>query len=425
MPKAKKKTKSEPAPFNLLSSDIVAHTQEGVHALRSRKKNSSTTLKSMADIKPYLMEIDIFALQMILGIRGLRGRTVTEIIAQEGIGKTTLCFTLLGALMRSVQSPPLYINTEGENKLPNAKRIKRCLDRNPAVAEQMYNIIQIDNCYEVRQMTESIEDFAKATRQYLDENGAKDVPIVVVVDTLSKLMSPTEAVGLLDSDSSKSSKAKALGEGSNFESAKLLHAWGRQLNAWFDKYNLVLISVSHQNQKIDMSGFGSPMSADVSAGYNKTKRGGKAMDQNAALQLTLKRIGFHKNSQQEPIGHKIEMRVVKSSVSPDNNTIQYALKTKDFLDTAEYQEPALDFTEGLANMFVEQKILGTKVLRKRYTSDELGVEGVTAMEFCEAFDKRPDLQHKVGVMLGIEGYTPDEWLDDANLAAESVTEDGE
>ena len=415
MPRKKKqnKTETEKSPgFNLFESDIVAHTQEAIASMRAKKKNKPVTLKSMADISPYLIEIDQFALQAALGTRGLRGRTIFEIIAQEGIGKTTLVFTLLGALMRSSHAPCLFVNTEGDNKLPAPGRIKRCLDTNPETAEKMYRVMSIDSGREIRQMTEFIEDYMKATREFLDENGGQNTPIVIAIDTISKLMSPGEAVGLLDEDDKKSSKAKALGESSNLEFSKLMHVWCRRLPFLLEKYNVLLLAVSHQNQKIDMSGFGSMMSADVSAGYNKTKYGGKAIDQNAAVQVTLKRTGFYKNSNSETLGHKVQLRVVKSSVGADNNTLDYVLRTHQLQDIPpDYQEPALDFSEGLANMFAEQKILGTKVSRKRYTSEELEVEGVTARDFVEAFLQRPDLVNKAGVTLGIDGYIPEEWLE--------------
>lgn len=411
----KKKTaapKTKSVAFNLFDSDIVASSQEAINTLRAKKKKEPLTLKSLADISPYLLELDEFALQAVIGSRGLRGRTIFEIIAQEGIGKTTLTFQLFGAVMRSCNAPCLFINTEGENKLPSANRIKRALDPNPEVAEKMFNAVSIQDAYELRSTAEIFEQWVTTTREFLDENGGQDVPMVVAIDTLSKIMSPSEAASIIQSDSKKTTKAKDLGEGSNLEFSKMVHEWCRRLFFMLQKYNVLLIPVSHQNTKIDMSGFGSPMSADVSAGYNKTKRGGKAIDQNSAMQITLKRTGFFKNSQNEPLGHKIQMRVVKSSIGADNHTVDYVLKTQYTEDMLpEYQEQPLDFSEGLANLFVDRKLLGTKVSRKRYSSDELGVEGVTAREFCKTFQERPDLVNKVGVILGIEGYLPEDWSD--------------
>lgn len=422
MPKKKAPTKTQPASraFNILDSDIVDATQEAVYSLRARKKNSTTSLKSMSTYKPHYLELDNFALQLTLKTRGLRARTLMEIIAQEGIGKTTLVFTLLGMIMRTSNAPCLFVNTEGENKLPVESRIKRCLDPRPDVADKMYNVLQMSCAYEIRSAVAIIEDFARVSRAYLDANGAQEVPVVVVIDTLSKLMTPGEAAGLLDVEDA-SVTTKELGTGTNFEGAKLFHEWCRRLIFIQNKYNLMLISVSHQNTKIEMGGFGATMSADVSASRNKTKRNGRAFDQNAALQVTLKRKGFAKNGSGDTIGHKIELRVVKSSVGADDDTLSYVLKTKDFSDEpGVYQEPALDFDEGLADLFVEKKLLGTKVNRKRYTSDELGVTNATAHAFCEALAGRPDIQNRLGAMLGIDGYTPDEWLQEAGLAADSV-----
>ncbi len=405
--KAATKVDLQPKKFNLFESDIVDSTQEALAALNARKKNRPVTLRSLSEVPRYLLNHGFFALDMTFGTRGFRGKTAIEFIGGEGIGKTTFIFTLLGGLMKNNQSPVLYVNTEGDNKLPNKQRIMRCLDTDPKIAERILNVLEIDTGRELRRTTEYIEDFIHTTRKYLNDRGAEDVPIVVVIDTLSKMMSPGEAAGVLD-DGEDNKKAKELGGGSNFEFAKLMHAWCRQLPSLLEANNVLLIAVSHQNQKIDMSGFGSPMSAETSAGYNKNKYGGKALDQNAVMQCTIKRIGFAKNSKGEPIGHKVQLRVVKSSVGADNSTLDYVLKTRDFDDHEGYQELALDFSEGLANAFAEQKLLGTTVVRKRYTSDELGVSGVTAQEFMETLQSRPDILAKLGHELKIEGYTSEE-----------------
>lgn len=413
MPRKKTTKPKTAAPFNLFESDIVGHTQEALSALRAKKKKSPLTLKSMAELSPSLLELDEFALQTVITLRGLRGRTIFEIIAQEGIGKTTLAFTLIGAFMRTSNAPCLFVNTEGEDKLPVTNRIMRCLDPRPEVAEKMLNVLEMQNAFELKETADDIEDWVKTTRAYLDENGGQDVPMVVVIDTLSKILSPGEAAGLIEKDekkdAKKTTKAKNLGEGSNLEFSKLVTEWCRRLIYMQQKYNLLLIPISHQNTKIDMSGFGSPMSAEASAGYNKTKRGGKAVDQNAAIQVTLKRTGFHKIGT-EVVGHKVQMRVVKSSIGPDNRILDYVLKTVYTEDELpETWEQPLDFSEGLANMFVDKKLLGTKVKMKRYTSEELGVEGLTARKFIQAFKERPDLVNRVGVILGIDGYIPEEW----------------
>lgn len=424
MPRKKKetsKTKSVATrgAFNLFESDIVSETQEMLAAMTAKKKNRPVTIKSMADVKSYLLPLDNLALQAVLGIRGLRGKTVCEIIGAEGIGKTTLLLTIIGALMEANQSPALLVNTEGENKLPNLARIKRSLHTNPVMAEKILNVLEIDTGRELVETTEYIENFLVATRKYLDDRGATETPIILGIDTLSKLMSPDEAAGFLDDDSEESStttakkkQRKELGGGSNFQFPKLLHFWCRRLPTLLEKYNAILLVISHQNAKIDMSGFGSPMSADVSAGYNKTKRGGSGLNQNAAIQCTLKRTGFAKGTGGEVIGHKVQLRVVKSSVGADNQTMDYVLKTRGFTeDTEDYQEPSLDFSEGYANMLVANGLLGTKVSRKRYSSKVLGVDNLTSQDFMKALHERPDLVAQIGYELGIEGYLKPEWVE--------------
>lgn len=396
--------------FNLFETNLNSETQEALSELMAKRKTGGPlTMKSLADFKSYMLPLDNFALQATFGVRGLRGRTILEIIGAEGIGKTTLLLTIVGELMRLNQAPALIVNTEGDNKLPNTARMLRALSSNREEAKRMLDFIHIDSGRELRSVTVFVEDYIKTTREKLNAAGGEHVPIVVGIDTLSKLMSPGEAAGFAI-DTGDKVQPKALGTSSNLEFSKLMHSWCRRLPWLLDTYNVLMIGVSHQNIKINMSGFGggSMMSEAVASGYNKNKYGGKAVDQNAALQVTLKRIGFHKNTAGDTVGHKIEMRVVKSSIGADNNTLNYVLKTKDFEDTETTQGRALDFDEGLATLLVESGVGDITVTRKRYSSKSLDFAGLTASELAAFFREHPEHYIPYAKALDIDGYLHEE-----------------
>lgn len=414
--------------FDLLSdgNEFVAQTKESLMGMRARKK-IPTTLMSMSDIRRSFVPIPNFYVQGTFNTYGLQPGTVFEIIGPEGIGKTTLAFTIGGWAMSSGY-PFYYLHTEG--KLMDANRISRCLHTDKATAQRMLNVMSIDEAYEIRHAVTNIEQWVDAVRNVNDITVPMDIPLVVVIDTWSKLMSPGEAMGVYDiiGEFDNKSKVKDLGTASNLEHSKITHYWCRRLPYWLKQNNVLLIVVSHQNQKVDMGfGGGSFMSADVAAGFNKTKIGGNALNQNTATQVILRRMGMAKNGSGDNIGTKVQMRVVKNSFGAEHNLCNYEVRTRPASDTDTYQEPALDFNEGMANWFAENKYLGTTVSRKRYSTTELGVTSVTAAEFCETFHAREDLKEKLGSQLGLIGYdtgTTLQEVPDPEKIAE-VTEDKE
>lgn len=399
--------------FDLLgNTDIVAQTQESLVNLRSRKKGASTTLYSLSDVHYTYLPFDHVFFPMLTGIPGLKSGNLYEFIGGEGIGKSTLIFTLFGMFMRTSNSPCLYVNTEGTNKMLSNDRILRCLDSRPAIAKKMLDVLSIEVGQDIVQSVDIIEDWVTAMR-YKNKNPVpKNVPLIIAIDTISKLMSPGEAEGqmLSDPDDQKSSsKKKGLGEASNLEFSKLIHYWCRRLPTFCDNHNVMLMVVSHQNQKINMAGgFGGfMMSADTSASYNKTKRGGNATNQNAAIQFILKRTGFLKDSANNKIGHTIALRVDKSSLGPDSRELSYCLKTSNFNDDfPTNQEYALNFNEGVANKLVEDKILGLSVSKKRFSSSQYdSIDKMTADDAVNIINTTPELCKQLFNAYDVDGYT--------------------
>ncbi len=73
-------------------------------------------------------------------------------------------------------------------------------------------------------------------------------------------------------------------------------------------------------------------------------------------------------------------------------------------DSEDYQQPALFFDNTTAEWFAANSILNTKVERKRYTCDDLGIVSKTAHDFCKALYEKPDLVNLLGSQRQILGY---------------------
>lgn len=300
---------------------------------------------------------------------------------------------------------------ETENKELTVEWAGRALSQNRAVAEKMLHRIGVTRTFALAQMDEQMIDWFEISRgKRPGKNRAVplDTPMLMVVDSWSKMLSDVEAAGFYDYgdnlSADKKKKAKATGEASNFGHAKFAQAWTRRLPSFLSAHNGVLVMVSHQNDKVEMSGSGSKMTAEAGALYNKTKIGGRALNQNSAIQLIIGRKGQIKDSNNDKYGTTVRVRVEKNSYGPKDRVFEYDLLFDKHQDTDTYLAPNLDFDRPMCDFFAEQGILQTTINKKRYSSPVLGLTQVTAKEFSAAFHANLDIRNEVGRALKIRGY---------------------
>jgi len=400
MPKKKITTKS----FDLLSDDSYAdQVKETMLTLASKKKRYSGVTDYASVSKNHLELIDNIYFQHTIGMRGLPNGTLIEIIGQDGIGKTSLVWTLAGFAMS--QNSPFFL-VESEAKPMDKKRVQRCLSSDIELSQKMIDRVLVSCCTNLLDAVSEIEDWVNTQRK--DIGVPMEVPLVCAIDTFSKMMAPKEAEGrsyYQDAKTTKKAKTlEELGTGTNFEHAKYAQKWCRTLPAWLDNKNVILIIVSHQNQKIDM-GFGGGFVSDA---FNRTKIGGNAFNQNAALQLILTREGYLIHNG-DKIGTKVKATVAKNSYGPEGGIVRYELVSRPWLDDGDnFQQSSLYFDNTTADWFASNGILDTRCDRKRYTCDTLGVTGVKADEFCEALRNKPDIMNNLSMERHILGYSQDD-----------------
>lgn len=377
----------------------------------SSRKNQSVSFKRMSEIQEgFAFPFRHFLLQYAVGQFGVPPQKIIDIIGAEGIGKSTLVMDMLGSAM-DVGCPALYI--ECESKQIPAPRVMRALHPSISRSFKMLERLRVEPVNSLDHMWQVMKDFVYVAR---GTKGTKDtprvpmhVPIVIAVDPWSKLLNPDEAAGFYNygdnMSDAKKKKFKEINEGSNLGHAKWAHKWCRLLPAFLKQYNVVLIIVHHQNDKIDMGGGGvSFMTPEASALYNKTRIGGKALHQNTALTLILSRRGLAKNGSGDITGNLISCRVAKNSLGHDNIKFFYELRTGFYNDSLTHMDPAINYNIGFATMCAEQKWMSTSVKGSRFSSPVLGVTEVSADEFCAAFNANQEVKFNLGKQLGINGY---------------------
>lgn len=391
-----------------------------VAATASRMKNRPILLKSAAEMRQDMIPAGHFYWQYLIGSYGWPGNSIIELIGDKSVGKTTLAFALAGTMMATRGAYVLYVGCE--NKNPDAARIKRCVHPSPAFADRMVKCIAVAEAFSLNQMWFTVEEWVKTMRgktKAVISDGKKaesvsvpiGIPLVVIVDPMSKLMSPEEEVGKFDWDDNLSDankkKLKEVGEhGSRADAAKWMHDWCRLHPSFASTYNVSFIFVHHQNDNMTSGQSRGPqLPKSFTELFNDTHRGGRATGQAAAIQLIMVAAGQAKADKNGPVtGDNIRIRTAKQSYGPRNRVITVELRTDFTRDSAHFIEPPIQLDDACAKWMAENKYLGVTVDKNMYTCAQLGVYGRTSSDLMVAFHSNHAAMKSLGESLRIEGW---------------------
>jgi ABC-type dipeptide/oligopeptide/nickel transport system ATPase subunit len=439
---AKPKQSSPRSTFDLLSRGATMRD-----AVKESMAASSGKLKSdpgvMYDSLPSnankMIPLADFGMQYLLNSKGLIGGRILDIIGADGVGKSTLVFTMLGWAMRH-NIPSWYIETEGKPVVK--ERVVRCLHPDRAIAEKMFEALQFTQAFELTDAIDQLERWILTIRN--PASGAAHVPLeipcIAVLDTFSKLMAPAEAVAYdfykkggatteEEAPKTAADKAKAkekgkpkgkfrqkkeatkqeLDGGSNMQHAKIAHKWTRRLPSLLTFNNCLLIIVRHQNEKVDMSGGGgSFIPLEVQDNFNRTSIGGKAFNQSCAYQLILSKEKFdfaQIRGERKAVAQINKMQLAKNSYGPNRRTLRYSVVMEPRYDTDTQHEMALDFSTGLPDVLSQTGLMSVRIKSASSIAvKELRLEDATPQQVSAALHQQPALVEDLGRRLQFAGY---------------------
>ena len=378
----------------------------------SKKKFRPANFQTVAETRRQMLPLRNFFLQYVIDAYGLPQHNIVDIMGAPHVGKTGLLHLIMGDAMTTMGSPCYIQHSEGK---PYARDWAiRFLDTDPTAALHKADFLLTEAVHSLTHSIESLEAWVNSMRGRAvpgrkTVNVPLEIPLVVGIDTWTKLMNPSEEAGRYvygeNMEAEQKKKRNEIGEGSNMGHAKFAAGMGRTLPAFLEQNNVILILVRHVFDKVDMGAKkGSSMSAETSQMYNTTSTGGKTFEQSAAVQFILGRKGQAKDGSGDLIGDIVRCRCSKNSYGEKGRIIEWILRNAKFRDTETYLQPAIDFDEGMGMWLATDKYLGVTVDSKRYSCKSLGVTAVPANELAAAFHANPQIQFTLGKKLKMGGY---------------------
>lgn len=372
---------------------------------RLAMKNKSFSVRTLDDVEDTFFRMDYswFPFMQATKTLGLKQQAITEIIGGDGLGKTSLCFSIVGQLLERYSAYAFYIETE--RKKMNKERIERCLSTKPGRGKELMKRVSTAFCSDIPGMIDSLESWTEEMRTVVP----KHIPLFVIVDSFSKLQNSRESEGrrgiqdLTEAEKKKLKKFAVVDatQRDKLDHAILAQAWCRHLPRFIEDYNVTILIVSHQNAKLDGFGGGS-FAPDGGASQNRTKIGGNALNQNAALQIILSRTGYLTNNKKEKIGDRGKMTFIKNSYGPKGQDCVYDILGQFEYDTETSLEPVISFERSFSEWLTASQIVAVEDNgRGRLSIPELGLEKLPANMLSRACFNNPgfmaDLCRKTGV----------------------------
>lgn len=390
--------------------DVLKAAAERKKALND-KADKVIGFNTMADIKSKFLPVPWIAFKWLTGCCGIPMNTITEFIGEENVGKSSITMALLGHFARN-NILSLYINTEAK-ELDSSWTV-RLMARDPELAENLLSVIETPKDpatgkYVTRTFT--MNDMDKQLRAWIFDcryvrNIPNSIPLVVVIDSTSRLLNPAQAEVAMADDKKGTGKAILNGVedvgGQIGVGAKWFHAWANMINPICAQHNVTIICVSAQNANLN-AGAGGMAAAEGIKSLNKSKAHGLALNQACGLQITVTNAGMLRTGT-DVIGRKIKLRCLKNSYGPVYRQIVYGLKCERLADGPGYLDDPIDMAETLGNLLVDNNLYGMSVSKKRFTSTELDIHQMTAEALQEYIAAHPDIEDDICVRLRINGY---------------------
>jgi len=325
-------------------------------------KGSIMRLGDKVSVQCECIPTGALALDLALGIGGVPRGRIIEIYGPESSGKTTLA----------------------QHIVANAQKkggIAAYIDAEHALDPEYARNVGVD----VDQLLISQPDTGEQALEIAEElvrSGAIDI---VVIDSVAALVPKAEIEHAMD-------------EQQMGLQARLMSKALRKLTGVVAKTNTTIIFINQLRQKIGIM-FGNP----------ETTTGGNALKYYSSVRLDIRRCDSVKNKENEDIGNRVRVKVVKNKVAPPFKTAEVEIM---------YGE-GISRTGELIKIASDLDIINKAGAWFSYNGEKIGQGSENAKKYLadhpDVFD---EIDHKVRVHYGLIEETEDEKA--ANAADESA-----
>lgn len=364
------------------------------------------------------------ALQFLIGRIGIPVQTFTQIIGPEGVTKSTMAMSMAYHFVRN-NIPVLYLLSEPKEL--QSDWVMRLAGKDPTMAAKIAHKVPRVVASSYVDMDDKARDWVLKMRK--DMKVPMDIPLVVIIDSLSHMRTPNEEEVQRSSKKGKDGdpewsvveKGYAEMGGRIGSAATFMASWCRLFSSVMKAMNVTVIAVSGQSVKLPV-GQGPAAMALCTDSNNGESIGGKAIKKAAAIRINVTRgPKLTKGSGDSAViyGAKIKLKLLKNSVGPDTRKVTFDLRSDDFNDTVLPGDPdedgnvkevvteldqAINMDSAFCDALCYAKACGFSCAGGLYTSKEFGIERMRAGSVMRLLEENEGMMVKACRALKIAGY---------------------
>lgn len=409
--------------FSVFSQDSRERALRIMSALQEKANNSMSTRKPRparlrtADKAKLLMHpFSSLVRQTVLGSWGTPRNGVTMIVGDEGTGKSTLALCDAAHVMLNTDARVLILECEGKPMTPD--RMLQCMHTDPQKAAMMLANVLMDECKILTQLIPKTENWLKIQRDgikgpkgWLVEPLPDNIPLRVIWDPVSRLLTNAQAQGHVEWDETEKGKAAEVGQGTNLGHSQFLSACSRFLPNLMTKYNASLTMIFSPSVKISMNQNAAKALQQMSE-WKRTLAemtwiGGKA-PRGLVSQILLMTLASYITAADKKtiIGKDIRVQSRKASHGQDGRFGRWTLNTTPLKPGVKVLPPPIDYGPGMEDVFalLPHYGFGIDAKTKLAKVSKLNIKGLTLSQIHSFVHSNPELVQQMGRELGIPGY---------------------
>jgi hypothetical protein len=383
------------------------------------KANRPSRVSRMRDYKKPTYPWPHMIIEYLFADRYMRFPGIFLHIGKEGTGKSSFLHYMAGWM--AMQNSPTHI-IESENTAFAEEHACRLIARDKMFAKLVYDTINVSKVRTQKEFEDEIIRVALAMRGSGSTKAVPmDIPILIGLDSLSKLITEQQAEGLVQDNTDympEKGEAKIVGSDAPnpLKAANFWHTWCRKSATILDQENVLLLVTAHPSTKIDMS-YAGTQAAQKTSDVNKELNSDAIPGSNALLSSTLYGITsaqlpgkVQRGTKGPVIGTKILWQCRKNRFGPQKTrSIEFIMMSEQI---SEYDTPStyaspLRFDEAFCALLEKNHVMGVKCENKaqnRWTCRQLNKSLVSPEELYDAIASNPEVRAGVAKALFITGY---------------------